>query len=159
MRVEREGLEHQGDVAVGRLQVLHRLAVDQDVALVDRLQAGDGAQRRRLAAARLAEQHDELVVLDLQVQVLDDLDGAEIFLDAAKLDLGHDCWPSWWSETSKTPSLSSFVPSGLPNQPVNMKVDQPDDDDGQAVAVEEEVPGLAERDDAERSSRSRPCAR
>ena len=69
--------------------MLHRLAVDQDVAFVDRLQAGDGAQRRRLAAARLAEQHDELVVLDLQIEVLDDLDGAEEFLDAAKLDLGH----------------------------------------------------------------------
>ena len=71
------------------LQMLHRLAVDQDVALVDRLQPGDGAQRRRLAAAGLAEQHDELVVVDLQVEVLDDLDGAEKFLHAAKLDLGH----------------------------------------------------------------------
>jgi hypothetical protein len=65
----------------------------KDVALVDGLEAGDGAQRRRLAAARLAQEHDELVILDLEIDVLDDLDGAEELLDAAKLDLGHDCPP------------------------------------------------------------------
>ena len=74
--------------------MLHRLTVDQDVALIDRLQARDGAQRRRLAAARLSEQHDEFVVCDGEIEVLDDLDGAEIFLDAAKFDLRHEWLPS-----------------------------------------------------------------
>ena len=60
MRIEREELENEGDVAVAGLQVLHRLAVDQDVAAVDLLEPGDGAQRRRLAAAGRPEQHDEL---------------------------------------------------------------------------------------------------
>ena len=90
MRIESEGLEDEGDVAVGRLEVLHRLAVDEDVAAVDILKSGDGAQRRRLAAARLAEHDDELVVGDVKVEVLDDLDVAEELLDAAKLDLGHE---------------------------------------------------------------------
>ena len=90
MRIEREGLEHEGDVAVGRLQVLHGLSVDQDVAAVDLLQPGDGAQRGRLAAARLAEHDDEFVVIHMQVEVLDDLNVAEEFLDAAKLDLSHE---------------------------------------------------------------------
>ena len=74
---------------VGGLQVLDRLAVDQYVAAVDLLEPGDGAQGRGLAAARLAEQDDELVVLDNEVQILDDLHLAEEFFDAAKLDLGH----------------------------------------------------------------------
>ncbi len=67
--------------------MLHRPTVDQDVALIDGLQARNGAQRRGLAASRLAEQHDEFVVGDGEIEVLDDLDGTEIFLDAAKFDL------------------------------------------------------------------------
>ena len=63
MRIEREELEHEGDVAVAGVQVLHRLAVDQDVAGVDLLEPGDGAQRRGLAAAGGAEQHHELAVV------------------------------------------------------------------------------------------------
>ena len=69
--------------------MLYRLAVDQDVALVDGLEARNSAQRGRLAAARLPKQHDELIVVDLEVDVLDDVERAEEFLDAAKLDLGH----------------------------------------------------------------------
>ena len=59
MRIQRKQLEHERDVAIGRLQVLHRLAVDQDLAAVDVLEAGDGTQRRGLAAAGWAQQHDE----------------------------------------------------------------------------------------------------
>ena len=66
----------------------------EEAALVDRLEASNGAQCRRLAAARLSEQHDELVVGDGEIEVLDDLDGAEIFLDAAKFDLRHEVMPS-----------------------------------------------------------------
>ena len=44
----------------------------------------------------------------------------------------------------------------LPNQ-VIMKVDQADQDDRQPVAVQEQVPWLAERDDAEHHQRSRRC--
>ena len=94
MRIKREGLEHHGDVAVGRLEVLHRLAVDQDVALVDRLESRYRTQCRRLAAAGLSKQHDEFVVGDGEVQIVDDLDGPEEFLDAAKFDLRHCRAPS-----------------------------------------------------------------
>ena len=69
--------------------MLDRLTVDQDIALVDGLQPGDGAQCRRLAAARLAEHDDEFAIGDLKVHVLDDLVRTEPLLDAAKLDMGH----------------------------------------------------------------------
>src|SRR5690349_11505765 len=64
VRIEREQLEDEGDVAVAGFELLHRLAVDEDVAGVDLLEPGDGAERCRLAAARRAEQDDEFLVLD-----------------------------------------------------------------------------------------------
>ncbi len=89
MRIEREELEDEGDVALARLQALHRLAVDQDVAGVDLLKPGDGAKRRRLAAAGRPEQHHEFLVRDGEVQLPDDVVVAEILLDVAEHDLGH----------------------------------------------------------------------
>ena len=61
VRIERKKLENEGDVALARLPGLNRRAVDQDVAGVNRLEARDGAQRRRLAAAGGPEQNDELL--------------------------------------------------------------------------------------------------
>ena len=81
VRVEREGLEHEGDVAVGGLEVLHRLAVDQDVAV------GRSSSRPAMARSVVVlpqpdwpSMHDELAVVDRQVDVLDDLHGAEELL-------------------------------------------------------------------------------
>ena len=48
-------------------------AVDQDLALVDLLEAGEHPQARRLAAARRPDEHEELAVADLQVQPVDRL--------------------------------------------------------------------------------------
>ncbi len=59
------------------LQVGHVLAVDADRPAVGVFEAGDHAQRRRLAAARRAEERDELALVDRDVEVLDDLIGAE----------------------------------------------------------------------------------
>ena len=41
-----------------------------DPALVGRLEPGEAAQRRRLAAAARAEQDEELALLDLEVEVV-----------------------------------------------------------------------------------------
>ena len=50
---------------------------DRDLAGGDRLEPGDHGEQRRLAAARRADQHDELAGLDLEVDALQHLDGAE----------------------------------------------------------------------------------
>ncbi len=68
--VERVVLEHHGDVAVARRQVVDHLPADPDVAAGDVFQAGDHAQRRRLAAAGRADQSDELLVRYFEVDVL-----------------------------------------------------------------------------------------
>jgi hypothetical protein len=47
----------------------------------DVLEPGDQAQQRRLAAARRADEHRELAVLDLEIDAVDDLDGAERLAD------------------------------------------------------------------------------
>ena len=67
---QRVALEDRVDVApVGR-HGLDRLALEEDLALARLLEAGDHPQRRRLPAARRAEQREELALLDLEVEVV-----------------------------------------------------------------------------------------
>ena len=71
VREEREVLEDGRRRPLVRRQVDERLAVEDDVALGRVLVAADHPQRRRLAAARRAEQDDVLPVVDVQVDVVD----------------------------------------------------------------------------------------
>ena len=64
VRVERVALEHHGDVAVAGVDAADRLAADDDLAGGRLLEPGDHPHRRGLAAARGAEQHQELLVGD-----------------------------------------------------------------------------------------------
>ena len=54
-----------------RRHVVDDAAVDRELAGGDRLEAGDHAQRRRLAAARGPEQDHELAVRDGEADVVD----------------------------------------------------------------------------------------
>ena len=81
VRIERVGLEHHGDAAVGRLDIVHHLAADGDLAAADVLQPGDHPEQRRLSAARRADEDDELAVGDVEVGAMDDLEGAEALDD------------------------------------------------------------------------------
>src|SRR3954471_1756922 len=65
---KRIGLEHHAAVGAGALD---RLAVEQHAAGGRRIEPGDDAQQRRLAAARRAEDADEVVVLHLEVGALE----------------------------------------------------------------------------------------
>ena len=64
VRIEREHLEDEGDVALAGGLRADFLAVDVDLARGRQFQPGHHPQRRGLAAARGAEQHEELAVLD-----------------------------------------------------------------------------------------------
>ena len=68
VRVQRVGLEDHRDVAVLRRQRGDVAIADVDRALVDRLEPGQHPQRRRLAASRWADEHEELAVGDGQVE-------------------------------------------------------------------------------------------
>ena len=76
VRVERVALEHHRDVAVLRRHVVDDPVADEEAPVADLLEAGHAAQRGRLAAARGADQDEELAVLDLEVQVVD---GDDVF--------------------------------------------------------------------------------
>jgi hypothetical protein len=69
VRIQRVVLEHHGDVAVLRGNVVHQLVADVQLALGDLLQAGDHAQRGGLAAAGGADEDDEFLIGDLQVEI------------------------------------------------------------------------------------------
>ena len=60
-------LKDKGDVPPmsGSLSSGH--SVDEDLAGVRRLEAGDNAERSRLAAARRSDQHHKLFILNFQV--------------------------------------------------------------------------------------------
>ena len=74
---QRVGLEDDAEVALRRRQMRHVAAGDLDAAGVLRLEPGDHAQQRGLAAARGAEEADELALLHLQRDVVERGEGAE----------------------------------------------------------------------------------
>ena len=90
VRVEREELEDEGDVALAGMRPGHVAVVEQDAPAGDRLQTGDHAQRGRLAAARRAEQHNELAIVDGQVYRLDGMQIAEFLLYFLQLNGCHN---------------------------------------------------------------------
>jgi hypothetical protein len=69
------GLEHHVHRPAVRLDIEHVLAVDQDRAVAGRLEAGDHAQQRRLAAARRPEQGEELAGANVEAHIVDRDDG------------------------------------------------------------------------------------
>ncbi len=90
VRVQRVVLEHHRDVAIARRQVVDALAPDDELAVGDVLQTRDHAQRRRLPAARRADEDHELPVRDVEVDRLDRLEPVRVALgDLLELDLGH----------------------------------------------------------------------
>ena len=89
VRVERVVLEHHGDVAVHRRQVVDHLAVDGDEPRADRLEPGDHPERRGLAAAGRPDEDHELLVEDLQVEVPDGVDAFVELVDVLQDDLSH----------------------------------------------------------------------
>ena len=68
------------------------LPCEQDAARGRLLEAGDHAQRRRLAAARRAEQREELALADPQVEIVDDGHVAEALGHAVEHDVSVVCF-------------------------------------------------------------------
>ena len=93
MRVERIVLEHHGDVALFRRQVVDDALADADLAAGDVFQAGDHPQQGRFAAAGGADQHDEFAVADGDVDAMDDGCRAEGLAHVADCDRSHSLLP------------------------------------------------------------------
>jgi hypothetical protein len=71
VRKQRVRLEDGVHVAPVRREARNVLTADQDAALVGLLEAGNQAERGRLAAPRGAEQGDELAGRDIEVHCVD----------------------------------------------------------------------------------------
>ncbi|MCY1366601.1 hypothetical protein D9M69_535050 [compost metagenome] len=73
-RVERVALEHHGDVALGGRHTDHVLARDVQLAFGRLFEPGNDVEQGGLAAARGADQDQELARLDVNVDALEHLD-------------------------------------------------------------------------------------
>ena len=82
-------LEHEGSVARGRRQLRRVAPADVDRPGVGLFQPGDQPQRRRLAGTGRPEQHDELAVGDVQIEIFDRLVIAERLADALQENFSH----------------------------------------------------------------------
>jgi hypothetical protein len=90
VRIQRIVLEDHRDVAVLRGELVHHIAADLELAVRDVLEAGDHAQRRRLAAAGGPDKDHELAVLDVEAQVPHGLVAVrEALGHVVELDLRH----------------------------------------------------------------------
>ena len=89
MRVERIALEDHGDVAVFGRDVIDAAVADVQVATADLLEPGDHPQGGALAAARRADEHQKLLVTDLNVQIIDGGDLAVLLADVVQRYASH----------------------------------------------------------------------
>jgi hypothetical protein len=92
VREEVEGLEHHADVGaqVGkRLALLGQLlAVDGDRAGLVGLEPVDRAAQRRLPRPGGADEDDDLALADGEVDVLEDVERSEVFVDPLMTTIG-----------------------------------------------------------------------
>ena len=88
VREEAVGLEDHPHVALVGRRARQVLPVDDDPSGVGLVEAGDEAQRRRLAAAARAEQRDELPRVEREVDPLERRDRAEGAPQLLELDVG-----------------------------------------------------------------------
>ncbi len=64
----------------------HIHAIDQNASLARRFEAAQHAQKRRLAAARSAQQREELTLFDLEIDLVDRGEIAETLGDSLDAD-------------------------------------------------------------------------
>ena len=86
VRIQRVVLEHHGQLPQARRRMGDVLPADQDASGRHFLQPGDHAQQAGLAAARRAEEHDELARRHVERQVGDDLHRAIALADLLQLE-------------------------------------------------------------------------
>ena len=89
MRIKRVILEHHRAIAQARTQVCDIAFANTDAAEVACLDAGDHPQSGRLSAAGRADQNDELLVGDGEIERGDGRHRTVVFLDVDEGDTGH----------------------------------------------------------------------
>ena len=83
---QRVVLKDETDLALADADLARVLAVEQHLAGVRRLQAGDYPEQRGLARARQPQQRDQLAGFDVQVDIVNCDEVAELLADISELD-------------------------------------------------------------------------
>ena len=109
VRIQREELEHEGDVALRRALERHVLAAQQDASRRRQLEAGDHPQRRRLAAARGPEQAEEFAVVHGERRIAHGGEIAERLVQMLDADLGHRLYSGNFDTTMNNAVPASVV--------------------------------------------------
>jgi hypothetical protein len=94
VRIERVVLEHHRDVALLGRQVVDDAVLDPDLAAGDALEPRHHPQKRRLSAARRADQHDELAIGDVDRDAMQHVGRPEALGDVLDFYRTHACWHS-----------------------------------------------------------------
>src|SRR3989449_7747371 len=97
---QRVRLEDDAEAPLARRHAVDHPAIEEDVAAVRRLEAGDHPERRRLAAARAADERDELARADVERQPVHRGGPGEALADVAE----HDVHRSFSARTSPATS-------------------------------------------------------
>ena len=97
VREQRVGLEHHVHRSLVRRNARHVGAIDQDFAAGGLFESRQHAQQRGLAAARAAEQAEQLLLVDLQRDVVDRDKVTKFLGDPINGDVGTACgsFQSW----------------------------------------------------------------
>ena len=89
VRVERVGLEHHGDAAIGWLDVVHDPAADRYLALRDGFETRDHPEQRRFPATGRTDEDHKLAVGDFEIGSVDDSVCTEALDDFLEENTGH----------------------------------------------------------------------
>jgi hypothetical protein len=115
--VERVGLEHHGDVPLGRVDAVDDAILDLDLAAGDALEPRDHVQKRGLAAARGADEDEELALLHGDIDPVQHLDGAVGLGDVVDVEKTHGSGSYRFFERRNAHAnfrTKSFIPSRSP---------------------------------------------
>src|SRR5579875_601755 len=124
VREQRVALEHRVDRPPVGPDSRDVPTADVDRSLGRLLEAGDHPQRRRLAAARRADDREELAPVDLEVEGSDRLQVPEPLGDGGKADRRALAGHPWYSPSSRLRRLDRFprptrpAPASTPTAPL-----------------------------------------
>src|SRR5258708_30561942 len=137
MGVERILLKYERDVAFGRRFVGNNAPLDQHIAGIGPLQAGDQTQRRGLSSAGGAKQHNEFTVRNRQRKTADGLDRAIALADVYQRDFSHglllhkamNAGPlRWFRRTPRAGPAARPVPPARRHGPLRLTATVPSPD-------------------------------
>ena len=83
---ERVMLKNETDFAIANADVARVLAVKEHFAGVGRFEARDNSEQRRFARARESQQRNQLAGLDMEADMIDRNEVAELLADVSELD-------------------------------------------------------------------------